>query len=1286
MNNFLLVIGALLVGILAALVAVPMVIDWNSYRGVFEEEASRLLGRDVRVGGGVNLRILPVPYVRFEKLRIADTTSTGGDPLFRAESVTMQLSVAPLLKGVLEARSVELKRPLLRLAVDDEGRANWRSLTIQPGSLPFVPADVALQSVGIEDGTLVLAGSGTKNIAEINGIAGELSADSLDGPYRFKGTANWGGSPREIKATTAKPEADGAIHVRSSVRALATGTTTIFDGRLVDLKGQPRFDGDLTAKVRLGSAGATPKPAADDDPDAMDFKAKVTGNLKGGELKDIELSHDDPADPQLVTGQASASWENAVKVNLALSARSFNLDRLSGANRESRSGAVDAADPVQTARTALAVALGALPAEAETSATFKAERATLNGEALSGVSLSVERHGGDLEVRSLKAMLPGATRFLASGVLTRDPSKPSFVGPISLRANNLARFITWARKASAADAALLSRYDGPFALEGQLALTGSLLELTRATAELSGRSISGEIRYNTEARRRLGIVLDGDRIEAAQLWPGGFDPSALKAYLTGSVWAAGSGLYGFDPATTDLTLTVRAGELQMSPAWNLRAVDANLSVSGGKLTLSRLRFDTEDGLGVDADGSLAGLTPEPGKTTGTTPAPHGTVRWNLDAATPQAVAALVAAIDWPAANRPSVETIQAITALGPLHLSGSTVLGGRGPRALDITVDGMVDTGHFGAHARLDSGLQGWAAAPLDLTATVDTPDTSRWLALSGLHTPSPALSAPRPGRLVLNAIGSPRSGLASFAELRDDQNVLSANGKATVSEAGELTFDGTLAVSVRDVTDALALAGLGFGQGPSELPLSGSVRLARTPGSLVIETRGAKLGPAPVMASLSLTPDASKPGIRMLAADVTLDQVTVPALLASISERRAPQGSVPSAATSGRWPEQPIRLPQGLSGRINLKANRLVLDGAAAAGKLVAAIRLDPEAVIVDNLTAAALGGTIKASFALKPEAAALALDGVLSLSGANLSGLTPTASAPLSATVKLKGSGLSAAGIVASLSGSGEANLGSGEIKGVAPAGIAGVVDTALASKEPIVGDALSDTLRHSLADSHLTLKPVKVPFAIAYGVARTEKLAVAAPEGRTSLDASLDLNALKFALDWRIEAASKPSLSGAIKPALSPLQFSVQGPLSALPGAETSLSLGSFEQELVVRRMEHDAEELARLRKADEERRRAEEAERIKREEAERQKAAEAAAAAKSQAGSPPGAGMPDAAPANDPPASLQPADPPPPGAAPQAAAPVPAPPPAPALRRRPPAAPQASGIPQPFGNNY
>ncbi|MEQ1710277.1 MAG: AsmA family protein, partial [Hyphomicrobium sp.] len=133
MNHALLFIGGLLVAVLSALFAVPHFVDWNGYRGVFEEEASRVLGREVRVGGAVNVRLLPTPYVRFEKVRVADagcatrafgTTCGTGEPFFRADAFTLRLSVPPLLRGVLEANEIDWKRPRLILSATAEGRGS----------------------------------------------------------------------------------------------------------------------------------------------------------------------------------------------------------------------------------------------------------------------------------------------------------------------------------------------------------------------------------------------------------------------------------------------------------------------------------------------------------------------------------------------------------------------------------------------------------------------------------------------------------------------------------------------------------------------------------------------------------------------------------------------------------------------------------------------------------------------------------------------------------------------------------------------------------------------------------------------------------------------------------------------------------------------------------------------------------------------------------------------------------------------------------------------------------
>ncbi|MEE8099899.1 MAG: AsmA family protein, partial [Hyphomicrobium sp.] len=336
MSNGLLYIGSFIVLALAALFAVPHFIDWNGYRGVFEEEATRILGRQVRVGGNVNVRLLPAPYVRFDKLRIADITGNLGKPFFSADSFTMRLSVPPLLKGVLEANEVELKRPVVRLAVDAQGTGNWRQLSIAPGTLPFVPADVALQSVKIVDGMVVFHGTKGIGIARVEGLNGEFKADSLNGPFSFKGNMEWKGKEREVRVVTGSLDSEGGIRFKASVRDRAKrGSTYSVNGRFSDLKGQPRLEGEVTAKLQLDPA-QMPNAQAEDgvmplrqaEAPLVDFKANIVGDAKRLELDDISISFESVGQPQLIVGGAQATWADALSIDLNLSSRWLDLDRI----------------------------------------------------------------------------------------------------------------------------------------------------------------------------------------------------------------------------------------------------------------------------------------------------------------------------------------------------------------------------------------------------------------------------------------------------------------------------------------------------------------------------------------------------------------------------------------------------------------------------------------------------------------------------------------------------------------------------------------------------------------------------------------------------------------------------------------------------------------------------------------------------------------------------------------------------------------------------------------------
>jgi uncharacterized protein involved in outer membrane biogenesis len=222
MNNFLIGLAAFIIAVIAALFGIPKVVDWNAYRGVFEEEATRFIGRDVRVGGAVNLKLLPAPYFSFEKVRVADSDTSTGEPFFKAESVTVWLAVAPFLRGAVEASEIELQRPSVRLVLNAAGGGNWQTFTGGQSTLPFTPKDVLLQSVRITDGTLSLhEADGGQRIA-MTSINGELATAALEGPYRFRGTYGDDATKADIRLSTLKPEPDGSTRFKASHRTLAS--------------------------------------------------------------------------------------------------------------------------------------------------------------------------------------------------------------------------------------------------------------------------------------------------------------------------------------------------------------------------------------------------------------------------------------------------------------------------------------------------------------------------------------------------------------------------------------------------------------------------------------------------------------------------------------------------------------------------------------------------------------------------------------------------------------------------------------------------------------------------------------------------------------------------------------------------------------------------------------------------------------------------------------------------------------------------------------------------------
>ncbi|HEX5666192.1 MAG TPA: AsmA family protein, partial [Hyphomicrobium sp.] len=719
MNNLLVYIGGFLIVVLAALFGLPYVVDWNGYRGVFEEEASRMLGREVRVQGNVSLRLLPSPYVHAEKLRIGGAIGEEtGRPLFRADGFTMWLSVPPLLKGIVEARDAQIVKPVLELAIDAQGRSTLASLKVAPGRFSFVPQDITFRSVAVIDGSLGLSGPNGVELARIDGINGEVSADTAEGPFRYRGTVLWHGEKREVRFNTAPRDPNGDLRFKTNVTVPATANSYTLEGTARDLADAVTIDGTLAA--RISTAGFAVSPAAEAGatepkdkvakPNAFfDVTAKVASEAGRVTLDDIAISLEQGGLPQLISGRSSITWTDQMKLDLELNSKWLDLDQLT-ASASAAPGAI----PLELARTLFDRLVDQLPASGGTDIAIAVDQVGLGKQSVSGLKLKASRKGGPLELKDVRASLPGGTNLALDGVLDGAEGARSFTGTMALSGQSLTRFTTWGFGDNPFSR---SRSDGPFAIAGNLKLDDNAIELTDASAEVSGTPVMGEVRLGLTEPRRLAVALEGEKIDLEDLWPGNPGLRGLRRLLTGGGNAAasdaaaisGDGLFG-----SDVSFDIKAGQL-IDGERKLENVHLDVSLQKGALTVPKLKFVSKGGLAVDLEGAAADV---PDKTS-------GSLRGVIEAPSAEAMATLSDLVDLP----PDIDAkLNRWSGLTPWRVATTFSFGERKEAAVDVTLDGTLRGGRVVAEARIDAARGEWRTAPADVTAQIETPDVYGFL------------------------------------------------------------------------------------------------------------------------------------------------------------------------------------------------------------------------------------------------------------------------------------------------------------------------------------------------------------------------------------------------------------------------------------------------------------------------------------------------------------------------------------------------------------------------------
>jgi len=122
------VIGVLLVLIIGGVAALLAFVDPNDFRDDIERLAKEKTGRELTVGGELDLDLFPWLALRIEKVALGNPPGYGEEPFLAVERASVGVKLLPLLKQRVEVSRVAVEQLVLTLVSRGETENNWKDL------------------------------------------------------------------------------------------------------------------------------------------------------------------------------------------------------------------------------------------------------------------------------------------------------------------------------------------------------------------------------------------------------------------------------------------------------------------------------------------------------------------------------------------------------------------------------------------------------------------------------------------------------------------------------------------------------------------------------------------------------------------------------------------------------------------------------------------------------------------------------------------------------------------------------------------------------------------------------------------------------------------------------------------------------------------------------------------------------------------------------------------------------------------------------------------------------
>lgn len=114
--------------VIAGLVVLVFIFDWNWVKGIVTSQASAALGRQVRIEGDLDVALSWQPRIQVDGIHVANAEWSDNPHLLSLRRLTVQIDLRELLRGRIVLPTIEILEPVVWLERSEQGQGNWPAL------------------------------------------------------------------------------------------------------------------------------------------------------------------------------------------------------------------------------------------------------------------------------------------------------------------------------------------------------------------------------------------------------------------------------------------------------------------------------------------------------------------------------------------------------------------------------------------------------------------------------------------------------------------------------------------------------------------------------------------------------------------------------------------------------------------------------------------------------------------------------------------------------------------------------------------------------------------------------------------------------------------------------------------------------------------------------------------------------------------------------------------------------------------------------------------------------